>query len=51
MDLFQECEQGLEELSLSLPYSAVQRAIEYLHLLEKWNNTYNLTAIRKPEEM
>lgn len=51
MDLFHECELGLEELSLSLPYSAVQRAIEYLYLLEKWNNTYNLTAIRDPAEM
>jgi 16S rRNA (guanine527-N7)-methyltransferase len=30
---------------------SLQRILSYLDLLERWNKTYNLTAIRKPDEM
>jgi 16S rRNA (guanine527-N7)-methyltransferase len=44
-------EQGIDALGLALPAEAVQRLLDYLALLERWNATYNLTAIRDPEEM
>lgn len=39
--------------ALGLAVTAAQRAqlLAYLHLLAKWNKTYNLTAIREPERM
>lgn len=43
--------QGVDEMDLTLPEETQQRLIQYLLLLEKWNKTYNLTAIRKIEEM
>ena len=30
---------------------AVERLLTYLDLLQRWNRSYNLTAIRKPSEM
>lgn len=46
-----QLEAGLAELHLSLTDAQVNRLIEYLTLLEKWNKVYNLTAIRDPKEM
>jgi 16S rRNA (guanine527-N7)-methyltransferase len=43
--------QGLEELALALPEAAQEKLLAYVELLAKWNKTYNLTAIRKPEKM
>jgi 16S rRNA (guanine527-N7)-methyltransferase len=43
--------RGLGELALPLPHEARERLLQYLVLLEKWNRTYNLTAIRDPLEM
>jgi 16S rRNA (guanine527-N7)-methyltransferase len=44
-------DRGLAELGLSLPESAHHKLIAYLALLAKWNQTYNLTAIRDPITM
>jgi 16S rRNA (guanine527-N7)-methyltransferase len=44
-------EQGIHALGLTLPSNAVPRLLDYLALLERWNATYNLTAIREPEDM
>ena len=44
-------ERGLRALALPLPHEATERLLEYVVLLEKWNRTYNLTAIRDPLEM
>ena len=41
-------ERGLDELSLALPAGAAEKLMAYLELLAKWNQTYNLTAIRDP---
>ncbi|MSQ53999.1 MAG: 16S rRNA (guanine(527)-N(7))-methyltransferase RsmG [Betaproteobacteria bacterium] len=41
-------ERGLAELALPLPADAQARLEDYAALLEKWNRTYNLTAIRDP---
>lgn len=43
--------RGLEELGLSMPNAAEEKLLAYRQLLEKWNRTYNLTAIRDPLEM
>ncbi|MBB6240635.1 MULTISPECIES: 16S rRNA (guanine(527)-N(7))-methyltransferase RsmG [unclassified Rhodanobacter] len=44
-------EQGIAELKLILPAEAVPRLLDYQALLERWNATYNLTAVRDPAEM
>lgn len=43
--------RGLDELSLTLSEAAQDKLLSYVALLEKWNKTYNLTAIREPEKM
>lgn len=44
-------ERGLDALALPLPRHASEALLQYVALLEKWNRTYNLTAIRDPLEM
>ena len=46
-----QLERGIAALGLALPEGAVQRLLDYQALLERWNATYNLTAIRDPAEM
>lgn len=40
-----------ERLGLSLDSSTTGRLLAYLDLLQRWNATYNLTAVRDPAEM
>ena len=44
---------GLRQLNLAQPLDEKQQSklIKYVELLAKWNKTYNLTAVRKPEQM
>ena len=42
---------GAAQLDLPLPTSDARRMIDYLRLVERWNGTYNLTAIRDPRDM
>ncbi len=44
-------DRGLAEMTLLLPAGADERLLEYAGLLQKWNRTYNLTAIRDPLAM
>ena len=44
-----ELETGLAELGLEPALAS--RLLDYLALLDRWNKTYNLTAIRDPREM
>lgn len=44
-------EQGLERLGLPRDEAQVERLMAYLFALVKWNQAYNLTAIRAPEQM
>src|SRR3990167_3568140 len=44
-------QNGLEKLQLPLPLHAQAILLEYLHLLQKWNKTYNLTAITDFDQM
>lgn len=43
--------EGLETIGLALDGSVQARLLAYLDLLAKWNRSYNLTAVRKPEQM
>lgn len=44
-------EQGIASLGLTLPADAVSRLLDYQALLQRWNATYNLTAVRDPDGM
>ena len=52
-DLYDLLSKGLRQLNLPQPLDDKQksRLIKYVELLNKWNKTYNLTAVRKPEQM
>jgi len=45
----QRLADGLDELGL--PQDLAEPLFDYVELLTKWNKTYNLTAVRDPEEM
>lgn len=51
MDLAGELRVGSEELGISLQQSQYDQLLEYLRLLAKWNQVYNLTAIIEPRKM
>ena len=42
---------GLHELGLALSAPQQQKLLDYLGLLQKWNQVYNLTAVRNPADM
>jgi 16S rRNA (guanine527-N7)-methyltransferase len=42
---------GLEKMAITLSSEQQRLLLDYLALLVKWNQAYNLTAIRNPEEM
>ena len=44
-------EAGCKQLNLNPPIDAVENLLRYLALVEKWNKTYNLTAITEPTKM
>ena len=41
---------GLAELGIDLPDTAQQKLLAFRNLLLKWNKTYNLTALRDPQQ-
>jgi 16S rRNA (guanine527-N7)-methyltransferase len=42
---------GLQSLKLSLAEDKLEQLLVFIKLIEKWNKTYNLTAIRDREDM
>src|SRR3954468_21386111 len=42
---------GVRELGLALDTEIQDRLIAYRDLLHKWNRSFNLTAVRDPDEM
>lgn len=51
MKLEQRLHQGITDLGIDLPSVAEAKLLQYLQLLAKWNQAYNLTAVRDPQEM
>ncbi len=50
-DLASLLAEGAVAMGRVLSAQASERLLAYLDLLVKWNGTYNLTAVRKPEQM
>ncbi|KAB8039324.1 16S rRNA (guanine(527)-N(7))-methyltransferase RsmG [Janthinobacterium aquaticum] len=42
---------GIKELGLALTPEQVEKLLDYLALLAKWNSVYNLTSVRDPLQM
>lgn len=42
---------GLAQMGLSLDEAKCEKLLRYVELLDKWNKTYNLTAVREPQRM
>jgi 16S rRNA (guanine527-N7)-methyltransferase len=42
---------GLTAMAVDLDEQARDRLVAYLRLLNRWNRTYNLTAVRDPQDM
>lgn len=52
MDRFSHIlQRGCEQLNLAPSEKQIEQLITYVTELHKWNKTYNLTAVRDPEEM
>ena len=49
--LRQRLTAGLAALELALTDATVERLLDYVDLLARWNGAYNLTAVRDPAEM
>lgn len=47
----QPLQAGLAALRLSADDAVVERMLQYLDLLLKWNRAYNLSAVRDPQQM
>lgn len=48
LDLLQK---GISALDMTLSTEQQRKLLAYVALMEKWNRTYNLTALRQPEQM
>ena len=42
---------GIAQMRLNISPAQQQKLLAYLALLQKWNKTYNLTALREPAQM
>jgi len=51
MKIEQRLHQGISGIGLDLTPIAEAQLLKYLQLLAKWNQAYNLTAVRDPEKM
>jgi 16S rRNA (guanine527-N7)-methyltransferase len=47
----QALELGIKTLGLSCSSQQLEQLLAYLEMLQRWNKTYNLTAIREPIQM
>ncbi|MDA7589876.1 class I SAM-dependent methyltransferase, partial [Porticoccaceae bacterium] len=44
-------ERGVKQLGLSCSDEQIDQLLTYLEMLDRWNQAYNLTAIKDPLEM
>jgi len=47
----EQIEQGVQAMGQEISPRGARRISAYIHLLAKWNRTYNLTAVRNLEDM
>ncbi|MCJ9712731.1 class I SAM-dependent methyltransferase, partial [Bordetella hinzii] len=47
----QRLEQACQALQLSASPDQQEKLLRYMAQMQRWNRTYNLTAIRDPEQM
>ena len=50
-DLLPRLRELIAQTPLKLTETQLQQCIAYVTLLDKWNSAYNLTSVRKPQEM
>jgi 16S rRNA (guanine527-N7)-methyltransferase len=50
-ELFSLLQQGVEQLKVPCDASVLENMLLYIDYLHRWNQTYNLTAIRDKKEM
>ena len=50
-DLAERLDRGLDEMRIPLPKEARARLLKFLALIEKWNQVYNLTAVKDAAQM
>jgi len=43
--------QGIQAAQLDIPAQTIQKLLDYLALMQKWNKVHNLTAVRNADEM
>ena len=43
--------EGMDRLGLEPSDSQMDSLLDYLALLQRWNKSYNLTAVRQPDAM
>jgi len=43
--------EAFDYYGLNTPLDASLRLVAYVRLIQKWNQTYNLTAIKKPQDI
>ena len=51
MSLHQELVSLLDETEFDLSEDQINKLVQYVELLHKWNKAYNLTSVRDPSEM
>ncbi len=51
MNLAAQLAEGASALGVNLPHETSARLLQYLALVKKWSQVYNLTAIRQSEAM
>jgi 16S rRNA (guanine527-N7)-methyltransferase len=51
MSLAQDLTAGITRMGMAVTPEQQAKLLDYLRLLHKWNEVYNLTAIRKQEQM
>ena len=51
MDYVHLLKSGVEQLRVDILQRQIEALMQYVELLQKWNKTYNLTAIEQTEEI
>ena len=50
-DIAKRLKSGAEDMKVFLADEMLEKLVDYIYLLHKWNATYNLTALKNPGDM